>query len=59
MFKEWSYNGTEKDRSPIARQLARLASMYGAGHEAMHRAIDATALGPWTKPITAADLQSR
>ncbi len=58
VFKEWSYNGTEKDRNPIVRQLTRLAGIYGRDHEAVHRAIDATALGPWANKITLDDLQS-
>jgi len=59
VMKEWSYNGTEKDRDPIVRQLRRLAGIYGTGHEIVHRAIDATALGPWTEKITLDDLTPR
>jgi hypothetical protein len=58
VFKEWSYNSTEKDRGPIVKQLARLAGIYGPDDEAVHRAIDATALGPWAKKITVDDLRS-
>lgn len=59
VFREWSYNATEKDRNPIVRQLTRLAGIYGSGHEIVQRAVDATALGPWTKKITADDLVPR
>ena len=57
VFKEWSYNGTEKDRGPIVRQLDRLAGIYGADHEVVRRAVEATALGPWPKKITVDELQ--
>ena len=59
VFKEWSYSATEKDRSPIVRQLQRLAGLYGADHDIVQRAINATAIGPWTKKITAEDLAAR
>lgn len=59
VFKEWSYNATEKDRAPVVRQLTRLAGIYGTGHEIVQRAVDATALGPWTNKITADDLVPR
>lgn len=59
VFKEWSYNGTEKDRGPIVTQLERLAGIYGTDHEVVRRAVDATALGPWTDPITVESLRPR
>lgn len=57
VFKEWSYNGTEKDRGPILRQLERLAGIYGADHEAVSRAVEAAALGPWPNKISVEDLR--
>lgn len=57
VFKEWSYNGTEKDRGPIVRQLERLAGIYGTDHEVVRSAIDATALGPWPDKITVDELR--
>lgn len=59
VFKEWSYNGTDKDRNPIVRQLTRLAGLYGTDHEVLGRAIDATALGPWKDKITIDDVGGR
>lgn len=56
VFKEWAYNGTEKDRTPIVRQLARLARLYGNDSQIVKDAIDATSLGPWPEKITAADI---
>lgn len=57
VFKEWSYNGSEKDRAPIVRQLERLAGIYGTDHEAVRRAVDATALGAWPDKITLDELR--
>jgi predicted transcriptional regulator len=59
VFKEWSYNGTDNDRNPILRQLRRLAQIYGSSHEIVQRAVDATALGPWTNKIVIDDLAPR
>lgn len=57
VFKEWSYNGTEKDRGPIVRQLERLAGIYGTDNEVVQRAVEATALGPWPNKITVEELR--
>jgi hypothetical protein len=57
VFKEWSYNGTDKDRGPIVRQLERLAGIYGVDNKAVQRAVDAAALGPWPNKITVAELR--
>lgn len=56
VFKEWAYNGTEKDRTPIVRQLERLARLYGNDSQIVKDAVDATSLGPWPEKITAADI---
>lgn len=59
VFKEWSYNATDKDRNSIVWQLTRLARLYGNRHEVVQRAVAATALGPWANKITADELVPR
>lgn len=59
VFKEWSYNATDKDRNSIVWQLTRLARIYGNGDEVVQRAVAATALGPWANKITADELVPR
>ncbi|MFV0317518.1 MAG: hypothetical protein ACK5O2_11245, partial [Microthrixaceae bacterium] len=58
VFKEWAYNGTDADRGPIVWQLERLAGIYGTDSDEVRRAVDATALGPWSDKITLEELRS-
>jgi predicted transcriptional regulator len=59
VFREWSYNASEKDRQSIVRQLKRLPKMYGNDDKMVQRALDATALGPWSKKITIDEVVER
>lgn len=57
VFKEWAYNGTEKDRGPMVRQLTRLARLYSVDSKIVQDAIDVTSLGPWADKITVTEVQ--